>query len=136
MGFEAAQRGPFDDDAARQMSSQHGHRDLEAAADVGGAADDLQSIGAVGGDLAHRQLLSIRMTADGQHLTHDHVGKRRRHGRHRLHFETGEREPLGQLRRRHVERREFTQPVMSNLHGNCFRNCKSFSKNNRRSSTP
>jgi len=76
------------------------------------------------------------MTPALEHLADNDTGKRRRNRRHGFHLESGERELLGKLRRRHGERREFPHPVIRDLHGNCFRNRKSFSKNNRRSSTP
>ena len=43
---------------------------------------------------------------------------------------------LRELGGRRGERRELLHPGIGDLHGNCFRNCRSFSKNRRRSSTP
>ncbi len=133
--FQPAQLGGLDDHAVGQRRAHHGDRDLEARAHVAGAADDLQAIGAVGSHLAERQLLGVRMTPRLDHLAHDDTGERRGHGRHRLDLETGQSQLLGQLRR-HGERHVLLEPRVSDFHGNCFKNCKSFSKNSRRSSTP
>ncbi len=134
--LQAAQLCALDADAARQLRADHRDGHLEPGAHVLGAANDLQPIAAVGGHLAYGQFLCIRMAAAVDHLPDPHPGKRRSHRCQRLHLQAGQGELLGQLRRGHRERREFLEPREGDFHGNCFRNCKSFSKNSRRSSTP
>ena len=75
--FLAAQLGALDAHIARQLRADHGDRHFESRAHVFRAAHDLQPIRAVGGHLAHRQFLRIRMAPALEHLA-DHDARERR----------------------------------------------------------
>ena len=103
--FQAAQLRALDREAARQLRTDHRDGHLEPGTHVGRAANDLQTVRAVGRDLAHRQLVGIRVTRGLEHLADDDAA---RTAAPPASIDStsrpGERELLGQLRRRHCER--------------------------------
>ena len=134
--FEAAQFGWLYRHIGWEFRTDRGHCDGKSRANIRRAADDLQPVLSVGRHLAHRELLGIRMAATGEDLAHDDAGERRRHGRDRFDLEADLRQLPCKHLWRHLNRDEVLQPVIGDFHGNCFKNCRSFSKNRRRSSTP
>jgi hypothetical protein len=59
----------LDLEVARQLGADHGERDLDAWAGVGGAADHLEGFCAVA-YLAHAQFVGVRVLFGGEDLTH------------------------------------------------------------------
>ena len=134
--LQAAQLGALDADAARQLRADHRDGHLEAGAHVLGAADDLQPIAAVGGHLAHGQFLRIRMAAAVEHLPDQTPENGAATGVSDSTSRPARVSCSASCAGVTVSGVNSCSQREGDFHGNCFKNCRSFSKNSRRSSTP
>ena len=138
--FEAARTGAVS--ATGETRANFGERRGHPGVDVRRTADDVKAAGGTRVNLAQVQAISIRMALDGDNLRDENVGKGCADLIDTLNFETRQREPLAEFLELDLDRNEFLEPAQRQLHDaaspvwNCCKKRKSFSKNNRKSSTP
>jgi hypothetical protein len=81
----------------RQMGADGGDGDVDAAAHIGGPADDLQRLVGADLNLANTEFAGVGMGLAGLHESNHHSGTGGREILDRLDLETGDRKAFGQL---------------------------------------
>ena len=115
VGLDAPQLGLLDLEVAGQFGTDHRERDLQARAHIRRAADHLEGLRTIA-DLAHTQLVGIRVLFGAEDFTDDHAAERAGGRRHAIDLKTGHGQTSDQLVAAHLRAYPATQPLFTEFH--------------------
>src|SRR3546814_12794691 len=94
-GFDTAELGLLDLEVARQLSTDHCKRDLQAGPHIRGSADDLKGFTSIA-DLTDPKLVGIRMLHGFEDLTNNHTAEAASNGGNSIHHQPTPEPPSDQ----------------------------------------
>ncbi|MNQ59612.1 hypothetical protein D3C85_738660 [compost metagenome] len=115
VGLDATQLGLLDLEVAWQLGADHGERNLQARAHVWRTANNLEGFRTVA-DLAHAQLVGVRVLLGAEHLANDHATENTGGRRNAIDLKTGHRQTSNQLVATYLRANPATQPLFTEFH--------------------
>ncbi|CRM92056.1 hypothetical protein [Pseudomonas sp. 22 E 5] len=115
VGFDATQLSLLDLEVARQFSTDHGKRNLQARAHVGSSAHDLEGLRAIA-DLAYAQFIGVRVLLGAQHFAHDHATENTGGRCNTIDLKAGHRQTRNQRVAIHLRAYPAAQPLFTEFH--------------------
>ena len=118
LGLHAAQLGLLDLEVARQLGADHGEGNLDAGTGIRRTADHLEA-GATVADLAHAQLVGVRVLFGTEDLAHHHAAELASDRDHGVHFQADHGQAGHQFVARNVRIYPAAQPLFTEFHAVC-----------------
>ncbi len=115
VGLNAPQLGFFDFEIAGQLGTDHGERNPQARSHVRRTANNLEGFTAIA-DLAHTQLVGVRMLFSAKHLSHHNTAEYAGGQRHAVDLKTGHGQTGDQLITGNLRAYPATQPLFTEFH--------------------